>query len=141
WDRLQRGKADEREIEELLEVVNRELSGDRFSVAFARARTPSGFTMHLVPVSLLAAFWLQFGQAISENKRLRRCAACNRWFEVAPPLNRTSRHYCGEACRSRAYRNRKEQAVRMAGLGKTPQEIAEVLASTVGTVEGWLSQR
>src|SRR5262249_39424137 len=59
WDRLQRGKADEREIEELLEVVNRELSGDRFSVAFARARTPSGFTMQLVPVSLFAALWLQ----------------------------------------------------------------------------------
>src|SRR5262245_21200426 len=66
--------------------------------------------MPLVPVTLAGAVWLQLAQAVVEQKAFRACLSCRRWFELVPELNRTSRHYCSEACRSRAYRARKDKA-------------------------------
>jgi hypothetical protein len=141
WDNAQRGRAGERTVEEVLSTVNQQLTGDRFQTFFAKdRRKPSGYTMQMVPSNLLAALWLQLGQAITENKRLRSCSACGKWFELAPEHNRKSRYYCTEACRSRAYRDRKEKALRMKKRGKSAHEIADVLNSDVTTVEGWLKQ-
>jgi ferredoxin len=105
-------------------------------VAFLKEmRRPAGYTMQIVPSNLLAALWIQLGQAVIENKRCRACAACGRWFEIAPPFIRKSRHHCGEACSSRAYRTRKVQALRMNERGESVKEIAEALDSTSATVE------
>lgn len=141
WDRAQESQVAGREIEEVLATVNKELTGDRFRVAFIpEKKKATGYTMQTMPTNLLGALWVQFGQAVAENKQFRSCAACGKWYEIAPPFNRKSRDYCEDACRSRAYRERKDQALRMAASGKSVKKIAEVLESTVATVEGWLKQ-
>jgi DNA-binding NarL/FixJ family response regulator len=62
-------------------------------------------------------------------------------MELSPEIARTSRLFCSESCRARAYRERKEKAVQLAAEGKTPKEIAAELDSDVKTVKGWIKQR
>src|SRR5262249_25883107 len=95
---------------------------------------------HLAPKSLLGAMWLQFALAVGGDTQHRACPACGKWFAVAPDTVRANKFYCGESCRSRAYRARKEQARTLAGEGKPPKQIAEALATDVEKVKGWLKQ-
>jgi hypothetical protein len=140
WDRAQNGSADEPTMRRLQETVSNGLRR-RTRVSFARHRRVGGFVLEIVPVNLLGAIWLQLAQTISGSKRHRACHVCKTWFEVSPQKYRKSRLYCSEACRSQAYRERKEQALKLAGEGKTAKEIAEELGSDVKTVKGWVSKR
>ena len=141
WDARRRGQNTPDESERLLSIVEDELGQDRMEVRIERSeRTPSGFALDYLPRNLLGALWLQLALAICENKDFRQCAACGKWFELSPTEHRTSRRYCSEACRSRAYRDRKVQATRMAAAGRSPEEIAETLKTKATTVKRWLSE-
>jgi hypothetical protein len=67
------------------------------------------------PDSLLGVIWLQVAALAEGKHQHRRCAACARWFAVAPDLAGTRKgaradaRYCpgSDACRARAYRARK----------------------------------
>jgi hypothetical protein len=136
WDKAERAGD---VLGQILATVNDRLSGNRCRVGFVQdPRRPSVYTVEVAPTNLLAALWWQLGRAVSEHKTFGSCAACGKPFEVAPPVNRKSRHYCSDACRSRAYRSRKEKARRLAGKGRSVKEIAHDLDSTVATVKGWL---
>ena len=97
--------------------------------------------LHFIPERLLGALWFQLAQAVGGDKRYRQCYGCGKWFELSPEVARSNRLTCSDACRSRAYRDRKERAVRLAAEGRTPKEIAEELDSDVRTVKGWIKQR
>ena len=45
--------------------------------------------------------------AVAESKEYRGCETCGGFFELDPSINRTSRLYCDDACRVKAYRDRK----------------------------------
>jgi hypothetical protein len=92
------------------------------------------------PKSLLCALWTQFAIALSENKSFRECEVCGTAFELDPDINRTSRYYCDNACRVKAYRQRKEKAKQLHKRGLTIQQIAEELESKSVTVKKWLKQ-
>ena len=65
--------------------------------------------LSMVPEDLEAALWLQFGQAISANSQLQRCAVCPTWFSYGTGTGRRkSAHYCSDRCRKAAHRHRKE---------------------------------
>jgi hypothetical protein len=64
--------------------------------------------IHVVPTNLLGCLWLQFARAIDGNKHYRRCRECGRWFEISLDAYRTSKEFCSNACRSKAYRGRKK---------------------------------
>ncbi len=67
--------------------------------------------LSMVPEDLEAALWLQFGQAVSANSQLQRCAVCPTWFSYGTGTGRRkSAHYCTDRCRKAAHRNRKEAA-------------------------------
>jgi hypothetical protein len=145
WDGAPRGQAREDALAAILDAVNDKLFQDvdqeAFQVRFAKDRlNPRVYALEVTPTNLLTALWFQLGHAVAENKRFRRCAKCQKWFEVTPPVNRKSRHYCSDACRSRAYRSRKDRARQMAATGKSVKKIAKDLDSTVETVKGWLAQ-
>src|SRR5262249_29215473 len=124
-----------------VQTLNQQLTGDRFRLQYGLdRRTPSGFTRRILPANLLAALWMQFGDAVNEDQHLRSCETCERWFEVSQKKYRKSRIYCSEACRSSAYRSRKDKAMRMAASGKSVKEIAKALNSTIATVKGWIAQ-
>jgi hypothetical protein len=83
--------------------------------------------------------WLQFSQAVSENKRFRQCQQCFSWIEILPPITRSSRLYCSDVCRIRAQRTGVLRAREMHGGRKSIKEIATELGSDVDTVRRWIS--
>jgi hypothetical protein len=96
--------------------------------------------VRIEPSNLLIALWLQFGEAFCRNQLFRRCPTCGTWFEVADGKARRSRLYCSEGCRSKAYRERREQARTLYAGGSSVEEIARELASDVEAVTKWVSE-
>jgi hypothetical protein len=94
-----------------------------------------------VPRTLPGAVWLQFAEAVSDDKDHKRCGECGKWFEVSLRAARTHRVYCSDACKLKAHRERKERAVRMKADGKSLGEIARELGSDVKTVRNWVSSK
>ncbi len=102
----------------------------------------AGLRVQLVPRGLLGGVWLQLAHAIAANQVFRRCAQCGTWFAVHPggrDTGRTSRQFCSESCRGRAYRGRIAEARRLAAQGATPEAIAGAVGSEAATVRGWLA--
>jgi len=95
----------------------------------------------IVPHSLEDAIWLQFGLAVIEDKRFGHCDVCGKPFEISPQVARTNRKLCGPACKARAHRKRREQALRLAERGLKVPEIAKKVGSQVSTVKKWLAAR
>jgi hypothetical protein len=93
-----------------------------------------------VPRTFLTALWLQFTQAVAEDKEYRQCGECGSWFEVSPEIARTNRRFCSNACRSRLYRRRQARAKELFAEGKSLQEIAAQLRSTVAAVKSWVGE-
>jgi predicted anti-sigma-YlaC factor YlaD len=90
------------------------------------------------PANLLSALWLQLAFAIVEDTHFRQCPSCRSWFAVAPERRRADAQYCKEACRVRAYKERKKAARRLHDEGKSPKQIARKLGTSVEIVEGWI---
>lgn len=143
WDQVRNTKTvNAKSINELQEIVDRQLDHvrvvTRFEIGPPRTHQPA---MHVVPSTLAGAMWLQLVQAIVANKKFRACETCGRWFELSPATARKSKHYCDDACRSRAYRARKERARQLAAEGRKPKEIARELGSDVKTINNWLRHK
>ena len=90
--------------------------------------------------NLLRVVWLQFALAVADNKQYRRCKMCNSPFEVASGENRKDRITCSDACRIRAYRNRKARAQEMRTAGRRLREIAKEVGSDMQTVKRWVGE-
>jgi hypothetical protein len=112
------------------------------------AETPAGMgwdaargrpALRLVAFNLLSAVWLQFAEAVANDRTYGRCRECGRWFEVAPDAARTHRRYCSNACRSKAYRERQDRARRLFTAGKAIEEIAEELDADAAPVRRWIT--
>lgn len=67
--------------------------------------------VYQVPESLLGALWLQFALAVERNNDFRTCAECGTWFELSPGTARSDKIYCSTACRLKAFRRRKADAI------------------------------
>jgi hypothetical protein len=59
------------------------------------------------PRTLLHALWAQLVLAIDGNLNLRACVQCRKWFTLEARRGRSDKVYCSDACRMRAYRERK----------------------------------
>ncbi|WP_162668683.1 hypothetical protein [Gemmata massiliana] len=95
--------------------------------------------------TLLAAMWSQVYSAFTGGKRYEQCKGCGKWFEVSNERGgRTVRAmYCGDACRVRSYRARRDQAATLAGEGLSAKEIVERFQSEgheadLATVKKWV---
>jgi hypothetical protein len=138
-DSVRNRRGVEKDIREIQEIIDGQLSNLRVVPRFEFKKSPSHEpALHLVPNTLGGAMWIQLAQAIAGDKKHRACESCGRWFELSPETARTSKYYCTEACRSRAYRARKEYAHQLHSEGKTPIQIAEQLKSEVETIKKWL---
>jgi hypothetical protein len=97
-------------------------------------------SLYEVPHSLIGALWLQFAQAIHGQKKFRLCE-CGTRFEVAPDTARKDKVFCSDACRARAYRRRKAEALRLYAQGKGIEDISQRVESNSETVRGWVERR
>ena len=91
--------------------------------------------------SLWGAILIQFAEAVGGGRSYQRCAACSRWFELAPGINRSDRQTCSDSCRQKLSKMRKEHALQLHEQGKKPQEIAKEIGSDTQTVKGWIARR
>jgi len=137
WDHLAK---DSSRLKSFFGDINSKLAHDACRVIFLpNRRSHGGYSHSIKPTSLLAALWFQLGEAVACNKKFEKCVTCAKWFEIAPPFVRNSRQYCSEACRSRAYRERREKAINLAADGKSASEIAGILGSDEASVKGWIN--
>ena len=97
--------------------------------------------LYIVPDGLIGALWLQFARAVERDSRFRQCAECAIWFELAPGTARADKLYCSTPCRTKAYRKRQAEAVRLHGEGRSLEDIARELESDPDTVRGWIEQK
>jgi hypothetical protein len=140
WERTQRGEVTDQEVQGLQHTINQELL-NTVSVRLVPDVRHGGLTLRMRPFTLLGALWLQLAEAVSGNKEFRSCPTCGKWFELNPDIARTNRQFCSDACRTRAYRGRKEQAQKLAKKGKSIKEIAAEVDSDVKTVKGWIQSQ
>jgi hypothetical protein len=97
--------------------------------------------LYIVPTGLIGALWLQFARAVERDSRFRQCAECGLWFELAPGTARADKLYCSTPCRTKAYRKRQSEAVRLHGEGLSVDDIARQLESDPDTVQGWIERK
>ncbi|MFH1920114.1 MAG: helix-turn-helix domain-containing protein [Planctomycetota bacterium] len=138
WEATRRG--DRSAVDKLDVIINRT---GYTTLTMTSARGPTG-QMELgfhIGGDLLTALWCQFVLAVAENKQFRRCATCNRPFEVSPEVNRKDRTICSDACRAKAYRRRKASALKLREAGKNLREIAKEIGSDPQTIKGWLQEK
>ena len=62
------------------------------------------------PFNLLGAIWLQFSDAVSEDKGFRKCHMCDNWFEITKSRGQKKKH-CSNACRVKLYRESKKEVI------------------------------
>lgn len=72
-------------------------------------RGRSGFTQLILPDSLRAAAWAEFARAVCGNVDWGECQTCGELFELDPRQTRKDRKYCSNACKQKAWRDRKAQ--------------------------------
>jgi hypothetical protein len=82
---------------------------DGVSVELLLKRDPSSGSARLCirPYSLLRALWAQLVVAIDGGANLGACVKCGNWFMFEAGRGRSDKAYCSNACRQRAYRDRK----------------------------------
>jgi cobalamin biosynthesis Co2+ chelatase CbiK len=70
----------------------------------------------------------------------RSCKFCSAKFSVAPSISRSDKEYCSDACKSKAYRFRKDKAVVLHNSGMSIPRIAAQLNVDEKQVMTWLRQ-
>lgn len=95
--------------------------------------------LRFLPKTLHQALWLQVVAWIEDGMPFKQCLECKRWFCVPHKAPRTRVFYCSDACRVRAFREKQDLARRLAAKGKSIEEIALKLGSTVKTVKRWVT--
>ena len=96
--------------------------------------------LSFAPLTLLAAMWLQLALALTDDKQFLACKFCRRLFEVStsPTGFRTHREFCTGSCKTKDYRRRKREALRLAGEKKPVREIAKQTKTETATIRKWL---
>ena len=142
WERF-RGEPSRAESRQQLQAaVHEQICDMRVGIRFEISGPPRPqAAIRIVPTTLIGAMWLQLAESIAGNKMHRSCVSCGWWFEIGPSTARKSKFYCSEACRSRAYRGRKEEALRLAAQGKEPKEIAGLVGANLASVKQWLKPK
>jgi hypothetical protein len=60
------------------------------------------------PTNLLAAMWLQFAQAVTEEYQLQTCKGCGEYFQIGKGARRSDTETCSTRCRKRFSRYTKK---------------------------------
>ena len=91
---------------ELIHMVNHFL---RYKSAPQLKKSSAGAQLTFETSVLIESLWLQFANAIEGNKEFQRCKHCHSYFEIGAGAGRKGKAYCTDACKSAAWRSRKEQ--------------------------------
>jgi hypothetical protein len=90
------------------------------------------------PQNLQDMLWLQFAGTVKGKLAYHPCLSCGRWIRVGQDGVRVSRHYCSNACRTRALRDRQDKARKLLSLGMSTHQIADHLNIDEASVAKWV---
>lgn len=90
------------------------------------------------PNSLAGALALQLAEHIGVEATYVQCKQCPKWFLPSPPLTRSSREYCSDNCRVKAYQSRRTEAVREHLAGASIAELATRYDTAPDTIRNWV---
>jgi hypothetical protein len=121
-------------------IINKQLQG-RASPRLLWDGNRERLGLYIMPDGLVGALWLQFARAVERDSQFRQCAECGLWFELAPGTARADKLYCSTPCRTKAYRRRQAEAVRLDAEGRSIEDIARQLESDPDTVRGWIERK
>lgn len=85
---------------------------------FGVTGTITGLAPTMTPMGLIGALWLQATLAIAGKANFLQCRECRTWFEVSTKVARPDKRFCSNACRMRAYRQRKKDHRAKGGEGR-----------------------
>ena len=121
-------------------AINHELGIDGATPRLMYEQGPDRLGLRIVPKSLHAALWLQFASAVDGERDYRRCRSCRQWFQITYDNTgrRRTRVYCSNACRSRGYRGRIEEARELFVAGTSLVDISDRLGCDVDSVRQWV---
>ena len=139
-DRFVRGDLVKPALHYVQSAINKQLEG-RASPSLLWDTERERLGLYIVPDGLVGALWLQFARAVERDSRFRQCAECGIWFELAPGTARADKLYCSTPCRTKAYRKRQAEAVRLHAEGRSIENIARQLESDPETVRGWIERK
>jgi hypothetical protein len=92
------------------------------------------------PSTLAQALWLQFAEAVCQDKDFRKCEVCGKPFELSPGVARTNRRLCSTNCKVKAHRKRKARVVQLWERGITLPTILRESGSEPERVKKWLAE-
>ena len=96
----------------------------------------------VTPRTLLGAMWLQFADAVGQQKQFRRCRECHTAFEILAGRAgaRSDSQFCKPACKS-AFHNAKRRKVReLRDQKHSLRKIAKQFDTDIPTVKKWLGE-
>jgi hypothetical protein len=120
-------------------VINEHLA-DRLAVKLLWSTRSDHLGVHVVPINLVGALWLQCAAAIEGARQYRACKTCSHWFELGPGAHPKNALYCSNNCRTRNYRQRKARAVELDREGMKHPKIASILETTAAQVRKWIKE-
>lgn len=97
-------------------------------------------SIQVVPSNMLEAMFLQFAQAHQGNKDHRQCKVCGKWFELMPK-DRGKREFCGDNCKFKDYRMRKQKAIEMKSQHKSLTQIEKETGTPFTTLIKWFPKK
>jgi hypothetical protein len=139
-DRFVRGDLVKPALHYVQSTINKQLQ-ERASPRLLWDANRERLGLYIVPNGLVGALWLQFARAVERDSQFRQCAECGIWFELAPGTARADKLYCSTPCRTKAYRKRQAEAVRLRAEGQSIDYIARHLESDPDTVRGWIERK
>jgi hypothetical protein len=100
------------------------------------------------PRSLLGAMVFQFAAAVHGGWPFRECACCQKYFRLAPGVNRANRRTCSPTCRQYLHNHRVQQARDLSAKGRSAREIVKELKvephhdkSSLQLVKSWIGSK
>ena len=67
-------------------------------------------TLHVVPMNLLGAMWLQVAGELTKGIQFRQCKWCPNWFPYGPgTVHKRNKEFCSDRCRKAWNRHQKKE--------------------------------
>ena len=88
---------------------------------------------------LIDHLYRQLANSLVSPPEFLRCSSCAQWMAIGPGERTARAKYCDEACRQRAQRQRRKNAIALYREGVPVDEIAKHLSSSVPSVRSWIA--
>jgi hypothetical protein len=107
WSELQES-GDYVEMSDFLEMGFNYAMGSSLTYQVSMDPATGLIESDIIAASLADLIEVQWGTSIAANMLHRQCAECPNWFSIYPGSGRPEKQFCSDACRMRAYRERKK---------------------------------